>query len=316
LGDRGGAVGMIGPRAKVLGSIAEAVGNTPMVRLSSLEAPGTEVWAKLELCNPGGSVKDRPALQMLLDAEAAGALKPGMSVIDSTSGNTGVALALFGAARGYRVTLVMPENVSSARKQMLSVLGAEIIYSSPMDGSDGAIRLVQELVEKQPDRYFYTNQYKNESNPGAHARTTAQEIIADVGPRLTHFVAGIGTSGTVMGTGRALKAYRPEVEIVAVEPSDEFHGLEGLKHIKTSIVPPIYDATVMDRTIFLDTDVGWNVTDRLLADEGLAVGHSAGAAAAVASQLAKDASAAGKPACVVCIFPDHAARYVEAKRNK
>ena len=301
--------------APIYGSIAEAAGNTPLVRLKKIEASahGSEIWAKLEFMNPGGSVKDRPALQMILDAEAEGRLKPGMSIIDSTSGNTGVALALYGAARGYRVTLVMPENASSARKNMLRAFGAEIVYSDPMDGSDGAIRMVRQMVSDEPDRFFYTNQYANPSNPRAHYLHTAEEIIRELGPRLTHFVAGVGTSGTVMGNGRRLREYSDRIQIVGVEPDDEFHGLEGLKHIQTSIVPDIYDPTVLHRTIFLETDRGWNMSERLASEEGLLVGHSAGAAVAAAVMIAGELHAEGKIGVIACVLPDHASRYLEVK---
>lgn len=299
-------------RARIIGSIAEAVGDTPMIRLQALEAEvlGIQLWAKLEFLNPGGAVKDRAALQMILDAEAAGLLRPGMAIIDSTSGNTGVALALYGAARGYRVTLVMPENVSSVRKDMLSAFGAEIIYSSPLEGSDGAIRLVQRLVEEAPDRYFYTNQYGNPSNWRAHYLRTAMEILA-VAPDLTHFVAGIGTSGTVMGTGRRLAAERPQIEVIGVEPEDEFHGLEGLKFIETSIVPPIYDRSVLTRTVYIDTEAGWRMAERLAREEGILVGNSAGAVVEAALGVARARAAKEQPAVIACVLPDHASRYVE-----
>ena len=302
-------------RAGLIDSICGAVGGTPLVRLTALDqqTPGVEIHAKLEYLNPGGSVKDRPALQMLLDAEARGELRAGMSIIDSTSGNTGVALAMYGAARGYRVTLVMPENVSRVRKDMLRAFGADIIFSDPMDGSDGAIRRVREIVAEQPDRYFYTDQYNNASNPGAHVRTTGPEIIEAVGERLTHFVSGIGTSGTVMGTGRSLKAYNEAIQVIGVEPEDQFHGLEGLKHIATSIVPGIYDPSVLDRTIYMETEVGWEMSERLAHEVGLLVGHSAGAAAAGALLVAKELAATGTPGLVVAIFPDHASRYVELR---
>lgn len=300
-----------------LDSISGAVGNTPLVRLETVdcETPGVEIHAKLEYLNPGGSVKDRPALQMLLDAEARGALRPGMSIIDSTSGNTGVALALYGTARGYRVNLVMPENVSQVRKDMLRAFGAEIVFSDPLEGSDGAIRLVRSLVSKEPDRYFYTDQYNNASNPRAHYLTTAPEILAKVGDRITHFVTGIGTSGTIMGTGRRLKEHRAEIEIVGVEPKDQFHGLEGLKHIATSIVPGIYDASILDRTIFMETELGWEMSERLAHDEGLLVGHSAGAAAAGALQVARELVVQKRTGLIVAILPDHASRYVEVRTS-
>lgn len=304
--------------ATTMGSVAGAVGKTPLVRMPSLEEglEGVEIYAKLEYLNPGGSVKDRAALQMILDAEAAGDLQPGMSIIDSTSGNTGIALALYGAARGYEVSLVMPENVSSARKHMLRAFGATIIYSDPLESSDGAIVEVRRLVKEQPGRYFYTNQYNNPSNWRAHYLNTGVEILEVLGDRLTHFVAGIGTSGTVMGTGRRLKEHDPNIQVIGVEPDDEFHGLEGLKYIKTSIIPGIYDAQRLDRTIFMDTDRGWNVTEQLAAREGLLVGHSGGAAAAAAREVAQACAAEGKRATIAFIIPDHASRYVEIEREQ
>lgn len=302
---------------QVAGSICDLVGNTPLVRLQTLDrdTPGVQIYAKLEFLNPGGSVKDRPALQMLLDAEAAGRLRPGMSIIDSTSGNTGVALALYGAARGYQVNLVMPQNVSQVRKDMLEAFGANIVYSDPMDGSDGAIRLVRAMVAEDPARYLYTDQYGNASNPRAHYLTTAPEILAAVGDRLTHFVAGIGTSGTIVGTGRRLKEHRASIQVIGVEPEDQFHGLEGLKHIATSIVPPIYDPSVLDRTIFMDTDLGWNMAEQLGLEEGILAGHSAGAALAAALQVAKEVCARKEEGLIVTIVPDHASRYVEVRRD-
>jgi cysteine synthase B len=285
-----------------------------LVRLTRIDrtTPGVEIWAKLEFNNPGGSVKDRPALQMLLDAESEGRLRPGMSIIDSTSGNTGIALALYGAARGYRVSLVMPENVSAARKRIVSAFGAEIIFSDPMDGSDGAIRLVRSIVDGSAGRYFYTDQYGNPSNPRAHFLTTAPEILDRVGDRITHFVAGIGTSGTIIGTGRRLKLHHRPVQVIGVEPDDSFHGLEGLKHIPSSIVPRIYDPSVLDRTIRMDTESGWRMTDRLGHEEGLLVGHSSGAAVEGAFRVAQELAERGEKGLVVTILCDHGSRYVEA----
>lgn len=294
-------------------SICDAVGNTPLVRLRSIdrETPGVEIWAKLEHTNPGGSVKDRPALQMLLDAEAEGLLRPGMRLIDSTSGNTGVALALYGAARGYHVTLVMPQNVSTARKLLVGAYGAEIIYSDPMEGSDGAIRLVREVVEREPGRYFYTDQYGNRSNPRAHFLTTGAEILADLGERLTHFVTGIGTSGTIIGTGRRLKRFSEQIQVIGLEPDDAFHGLEGLKHLASSIVPAIYDPRVLDETLFIDTESGWTTTERLAKEEGLIVGHSSGGNVEGALRVARRLCERGERGVIVTIICDHASRYVE-----
>lgn len=297
-------------------SVADVAGKTPLVRLTAIDrdTPGVEIWAKLEFENPGGSVKDRPALQMLLDAESEGRLSRGMAVIDSTSGNTGIALALYGGARGYQVSLVMPSNVSSARKSLIAAYGAEIIFSDPLEGSDGAIRLVKKLTAAEPTRYFYTDQYANPSNPRSHFLTTAPEILSVLGDRLTHFVTGIGTSGTIIGTGRRLKRHNPAIQIVGVEPDDAFHGLEGLKHLKTSIVPRIYDGSVLDETLFIDTESGWVTTDRLTREEGLWVGHSSGANVEGALRVARRLVEAKQKGVIATILCDHAARYVEPQR--
>jgi cysteine synthase B len=291
-------------------SIVDLIGGTPLIRLYNLEPrPGIEIWAKAEFMNPGGSVKDRPALQMVKDAIADGRLTPDKILIDSTSGNTGVAYSLVGAALGYRVQLVMPENVSAARKQITQAYGTELIFSSPMEGSDGAIVRVRELVAKSPDKYFYPDQYSNESNPRAHYLTTAPEILAAVGDRLTHFVAGIGTTGTVMGTGRRLKEERPSVQVIAVEPDDALHGLEGLKHIPSSIRPAIWHPDeCVDRILPMPTDEAWDMSDRVAAEEGLFVGHSAGAAVAGALRVARELGP-GQSACIVTLLPDRGDRY-------
>ncbi len=290
-------------------SIVELVGNTPLVRLSTLEQRlnnGSEIWAKCEFANPGGSVKDRAAAQMVKDALAAGTLTEGKTLIDSTSGNTGVAYSMIGAALGIPITLVMPENVSPARKQITTAYGTEIIYSSPMEGSDGAIRLVRELVSKTPDKYFYPDQYSNDSNPKAHYFGTGQEIIDVLGERITHFVAGIGTTGTIMGTGRRLKDHRKTIQVIAVEPDDALHGLEGLKHLASSLVPGIWHPQgIVDRMLPMPTDEAWDLADALVTEEGLFVGHSAGAAVAGALRLAKE----NPGSCVVTILPDRGDRY-------
>ncbi|HEY7955729.1 MAG: PLP-dependent cysteine synthase family protein [Polyangia bacterium] len=297
-------------RLVAAGSLVDLIGGTPLIRLANLEPrQGIELWAKAEFMNPGGSVKDRPALQMIKDGIAAGRLTPDKTIIDSTSGNTGVAYSLVGAALGFKVALVMPENVSAARKQITSAYGTEIIYSSPMEGSDGAIRLVRERVAKDPDRYFYPDQYSNESNPRAHYLGTGVEILAELGDRITHFVAGIGTTGTVMGTGRRLKEHRAEIEVVAVEPDDALHGLEGLKHMGSSLVPEIWrPRECVDRILSMQTEEAWDVADRLADEEGLFVGHSAGAAVAGALRLAREVPA-DKSACIVTLLPDRGDRY-------
>ncbi|MBV9947267.1 MAG: cysteine synthase family protein, partial [Myxococcales bacterium] len=271
--------------------------------------PGVEVYAKLEFFNPGGSVKDRAAFRMLQDAERAGRLSPSRIIIDSTSGNTGVAYAMIGAAMGYRVALVMPSNVSVARKQIISAYGTEIIYSDPMEGSDGAIRLARDLVAKSPETYFYPDQYSNPSNWRAHHDGTGREILEDVGDRLTHFVAGLGTTGTMMGCTRRIKAERPGVECVAVEPADALHGLEGLKHLASSLVPPIYDPSVPDRVMPVTTEDGWDMADRLAREEALHVGHSSGANVFGALKLAEEAQRSGRGGCVVAIVCDRGDRY-------
>jgi cysteine synthase B len=291
-------------------SVVDLVGHTPLVRLRSIErraGEGREIWAKLEFCNPGGSVKDRAAALMVETALADGRLAPGKTLIDSTSGNTGVAYSLLGAALGFPVALVMPANVSIARKQIISAYGTQIIYSSEMEGSDGAIRLVREIVSREPDRYFYPDQYSNEANPRAHYEGTGAEIIESLGERITHFVAGIGTTGTVMGTGRRLKDHRASIQVIAVEPDDALHGLEGLKHLPSSIVPAIWHPEgIVDRMLQMPTDEAWDAADRLVSEEGLFVGHSAGGAVAGALRVAREA---GPGACVVTILPDRGERY-------
>jgi cysteine synthase B len=294
-----------------LESVLDAVGNTPLVRLRNVsrEAPDVEVWAKLEFANPGGSVKDRPALRMITDALADGRLTRDKILIDSTSGNTGVAYSLFGAALGVRIRLVMPSNVSKARKDIAKSFGTEIVYSDPMEGSDGAIHLARDMVAKDPDTYFYPDQYSNPSNWRAHYDGTGVEILAALGDRVTHFVAGLGTTGTMMGTTRRLKTHARPIECVAVEPADALHGLEGLKHLGSSIVPPIYDPSVPDRILPVTTEDGWDMADRLAREEGLLVGHSSGANVFGAMKIAREVQASGRAGCVVAIICDRGDRY-------
>lgn len=294
-----------------LASVVDAVGNTPLLRLRNVakDTPDVEVWAKLEFANPGGSVKDRAALRMIQDALADGRLTPGKTLIDSTSGNTGVAYSLFGAALGIPVRLVIPSNVSQPRKDIVRAFGTEIVFSDPMEGSDGAIRLARELVAKEPDRYFYPDQYSNPGNPSAHYDGTAPEILAALGDRLTHFVAGLGTTGTMMGCARRFKEQTRHIECVAVEPSDALHGLEGLKHLPSSLVPAIYDASLHDRTLRVTTEDGWDMADRLAREEGLHVGHSSGASVFAALQVAAEVQKSGRHGCVVAIVCDRGDRY-------
>ncbi len=294
-----------------LASVVDAVGNTPLLRLRHVakDTPDVEVWAKLEFANPGGSVKDRAALRMIQDALKDGRLTPGKTLIDSTSGNTGVAYSLFGAAMGIPVRLVIPSNVSQARKDIVRAFGTEIVFSDPMEGSDGAIRLARELVAKEPDRYFYPDQYSNPGNPNAHYDGTAVEILAALGDRLTHFVAGLGTTGTMMGCARRLKEQSRPIECVAVEPDEALHGLEGLKHLPSSLVPAIYDASRHDRILRVTTEDGWDMADRLAREEGLHVGHSSGASVFAALQIAADVQKGGRRGCVVAIVCDRGDRY-------
>ncbi|HET7786176.1 MAG TPA: cysteine synthase family protein [Myxococcales bacterium] len=291
----------------ILDSLTQAVGNTPMVRLRSLEPPGVEIHAKLEWFNPGGSVKDRAALRII--EEALPSLR-GRTLIDSTSGNTGIAYSWIGAALHVPVALVMPGNVSEARKRITRHFGAQIIYSDAQELSDGAIRLARAMVEAEPSKWFYADQYSNQANPRAHELGTAREIWEQTAGRVTHVVLGIGTGGTVMGTGRGLRARNPDVRIVAVEPAEPLHGLEGLKHMPSSILPPIYDEAQLDRKLSIATDAGWDMAERLIRDEGLLAGHSAGAAAAGAARIARELSDAGESGVVVTLFPDRADRYI------
>ena len=301
-------------RLRVAEKITDLVGDTPIVRLPAFErgTPGVELWAKCEFLNPGGSVKDRAAYQMIRDAIRTGLLKPGQSIIDSTSGNTGVAYSLIGGALGFPVTLVMPGNVSWARRKITEAYGTKLIFSDPMEGSDGAIRLCRKIVDENPGAYFYPDQYSNLSNPLAHYNGTGREIWEQTEGRVTHFVAGIGTTGTIMGTGRRLKHESAQVRIVAVEPEDALHGLEGLKHMESSLVPAIYHPAELDGVISMDTDEAWAVSDRLAKEEGLLVGHSSGASLAGGIRVAKRLVAEGKPGVVVTLFPDRAERYFEA----
>jgi cysteine synthase B len=298
-------------RSRKLGSVVEAVGNTPLVRLHKVgrDAPSVEVYAKLEFANPGGSVKDRAALRMMTEAIASGALTSDKILIDSTSGNTGVAYSIFGAALGIRVQLVMPSNVSKPRKDIAAAFGTEILFSDPMEGSDGAIRQVRAIAAADPDKYFYPDQYSNPNNPLAHYHGTGAEILDAVGDRITHFVAGLGTSGTIMGTSRRLREHTRPVRCVAVEPADALHGLEGLKHLPSSLVPAIHDARGYDETFRVTTEDGWDMADRLAQEEALHVGHSSGANVFAAVEIAKRLHREQQGGCVVAIVCDRGDRY-------
>lgn len=298
-------------RSHRLSSVVEAVGNTPLLRLERVAAtaPSVEVYLKLEFANPGGSVKDRPALRMVQDAMKDGRLTSDRILIDSTSGNTGVAYSLLGAAMGFRVQLVMPRNVTKARKDITQAFGTELIYSDPMEGSDGAIRLVRKIVQENPDKYFYPDQYSNPSNPGAHYHGTGAEILDALGDRITHFVTGLGTTGTMMGTTRRLHEHTRPVRCLALEPAEALHGLEGLKHMGSSIIPEIYDQSLPDEHITVTTEEGWDMSDRMAAEEGLFVGHSTGANVFAAVRLAEELHRTQQGGCIVTIACDRGDRY-------
>jgi len=288
--------------------VLDLIGRTPLVRLPHFEreTPGVELYAKAEWQNPGGSVKDRAAARMIADGEASGRLKPGLTIVDATSGNTGIAYAMVGAARGYKVRLFLPENASPERKLILRAFGAELVLTNPLEGTDGAIREVRRTVAEHPERYFYPDQYSNESNWRAHFDTTAPEIIDQTGGRLTHFVAGLGTSGTFMGTGRALRQFNPAIKLISFQPEGPFHGLEGLKHMETAMVPAIYDPSLADEDLRVSTEAAHTMVRRLAREEGLLVGISSGAALAAALQVAERLD----HGVVVTVFPDGAEKYL------
>lgn len=281
-----------------------------MIRLSSFEAGlrNVELYAKAEWRNPGGSVKDRAAARMILEGERSGRLTKDTIILDATSGNTGIAYAMIGAARGYRVRLCVPENVTPERKKILKAFGADVVFTDPMQGSDGAILRVKELYAERPDLYFYPDQYNNEFNWRAHYDTTAPEIIEQTGGRITHFIAGLGTSGTFIGTGRRLREFNPGVRLISVQPDSPLHGLEGLKHMDTAIVPGIYEPTLAHEDLGIATEDAFELT-RQLARRGLFVGISSGAALAAALQVARDAS----DAVIVAIFPDGGEKYLSER---
>jgi cysteine synthase B len=297
-----------GPRR--LASPLDLIGNTPLVEIRNVRdgvAPGVRIYGKLEGFNLGGSVKDRPARKMIEVGLERGLLVPGKTIIDSTSGNTGIALAMIGAALGYPVELVMPGNVSNERKRIVSAFGATVVFSDPLEGSDGAIRLCRKILAATPEKYFKPDQYNNEANPLAHFETTGPEIWQQTEGRVTHFVASIGTSGTVMGTGRYLKQCDRAIEVIAAEPEDAFHGLEGLKHMASSIVPGIYHENELDQKLGIATDEAYDMVLRLAREEGLLVGQSCGATHVATLRVARGLDG---PATIVEIFPDFGDRYL------
>lgn len=289
-------------------SLLSRIGNTPLLRLPAInrDVPNVTLLAKAEWFNPGGSVKDRAAASIIADAEARGALTRETIILDATSGNTGVAYAMIGAAKGYRVTLCVPSNASAEVLNAMRAYGAELILTDPLESSDGAIREAQRLIAQSPGKYFYADQYNNPANRDAHYRTTGLEIWQQTQGAVTHLIAGLGTSGTLMGAGRRLKAYNPSVQIVAVQPDAPLHGLEGLKHMATSIVPGIYDERFPDRQVEVSTDDAYALVKRLALEEGLLVGISSGAALAAALRVAREIESG----TIVVIFPCGGARHL------
>ncbi len=289
----------------------ELVGNTPLLRLRSTgpQLKRVEIYAKAEWFNPGGSVKDRPALSMILDGERTGGLTRDKIILDATSGNTGIAYAWIGAARGYKVRLALPRNASEERKRILNSYGAELVLTSPLEGSDGAIKEARRLYAESPDLYFYADQYNNPANWRAHYETTAREIWDQTAGRVTHFVAGLGTSGTFVGTSRRLKELNPAIRLISFQPDSPFHGLEGLKHMETAIVPGIYDSSLADEGYEVSTEEAHEYTRRLGRSEGLLVGVSSGAALACALKVAEKIDSG----VIVTVFPDAGDKYLSER---
>lgn len=291
-------------------SVLDRIGNTPLLRIrriaEELKNKDVEIYIKAEWFNPGGSVKDRPALRIIEEAERSGKLNHDKTIIDSTSGNTGIAYALIGATKGYKVTLVMPLNVSEERKRILRAFGAKIIFTDPLLGSDGAMLEAKRIIEGDPSKYFYADQYNNPANWQMHYETTGVEIWEQTVGEVTHFVACLGTSGTLMGTGRRLKEYNPNIQVISVEPSASIHGLEGMKHMTTSIVPGIYDECFPDRKIAVDTEDAYTAVKRLASAEGFFVGYSSGAAFVASLKVACEI----EKGVIVTVFPDRGDRYL------
>lgn len=293
-------------------SVLDQIGNTPLLRLAKLDSefPGVEIYGKAEFFNPGGSVKDRAGLNMILDGERTGRLTPDRTLLDATSGNTGIAYAMICAVKGYRVKLCLPANASHERKQILRAYGAEMLFSDPGEGSDGAIRLCKKVYEENPDAYFYPDQYNNPANWKAHFDGTAPEIIEQTRGRITHFVASMGTSGTFMGDARRFKRDLPHVECISAQPSTGFHGLEGLKHMPSAIVPGIYDPSLADDNLWIETEDAYAMTRWMGRNEGILVGMSSGANVHAAREVARRLDKEGRNGVIVTILCDGAAKYL------
>ena len=307
----GGSSAVTAARGKKL---LDCIGNTPLLRLERLGSsyPNAEFYGKAEWFNPGGSVKDRPALEMIRDAERTGRLKPGQTILDATSGNTGIAYAMIAAASGYRVKLCLPSSASEERKKILAAYGAEIVITPGDEGSDGAITRAREIIAAEPGKYFYPDQYGNPANWRAHYNTTAPEIWEQTAGRVTHFVTGLGTSGTFVGVTRRLKELNPAIRCISLQPDAAFHGLEGWKHMPTAIVPAIYDATLADANLSIDTENAYRMVKRAAREEGLLLSPSAAAALdgcfQVAAKLKPD-----EHAVFVTVFADSGTKYLSER---
>jgi cysteine synthase B len=301
-----------GPVTPEIGvSILDLIGRTPLIRLRQIEksCPGVEIYAKAEWQNPGGSVKDRAAARMIAEGEQSGRLTKDKTILDATSGNTGIAYAMIGAATGYKVKLCVPENASQERKLILRAFGAELILTSPLESTDGAIREARRLYAETPDQYFYPDQYSNDANWRAHYDTTGPEIIEQTAGSLTHFVAGLGTSGTFVGTARRLRQFNAGIKLISFQPATAFHGLEGLKHMESAMVPKIYDASIADQDLRVESEDAFDMVRRLAREEGVMAGISSGAAVSAVLQVAKNL----KSGIVVTICPDGAEKYLTEK---
>jgi len=296
-------------RKKTVRSIIDLIGNTPLIRLKKISEsynPKVEIFAKAEWFNPGGSVKDRPALNMIMDGINTGNLTKEKIIMDSSSGNTAIAYAMIGAALGYKIELVTPLNINIERKKTLEAYGAKIIFSDPLEGSDGAILFAKKLFEENTDKYFMPDQYNNPANPESHYKSTANEIWEQTNGSITHFIVALGTSGTLMGAGKRLKELNPDIRIIAIQPAESLHGLEGMKHMHTSLVPGIYDSTFPDEIIDVSTEDAYNMMQNILLKEGIFLGHSGGAVAYATLNYSKKID----EGVLVTIFPDSGYRYL------
>jgi len=307
------ATSIVPPVSRLVSTnLLQLIGHTPLIRMERIahDLPGVEIYGKAEFFNPGGSVKDRAALNMILDGERTGKLTHDRVLLDATSGNTGIAYAMIGAYRGYKIKLCLPKNASMERKHVLHAYGAEMVFSDPGEGSDGAIRLCREIYKQDPDRYFYPDQYNNPANWKAHYEGTAVEILAQTASRITHFVASMGTSGTFMGNSRRLRKEIPNIKCISAQPSSGFHGLEGLKHMPTAIVPGIYDPAVADDNIWIETEDAYAMCRRIAREEALLVGISSGANLVAARAVGRKLVEAGETGVIVTILCDGAYKYL------